>query len=105
MTPTAAAAVAEVIEAFGADSGRLLDILEGVQDRLGHVGEEAVAAIAVGVGLHPVEVRSTLTFYAFLDREPRGLYRIRLSKTPISLLKGAEAVSKAFEAAVCAGLG
>jgi [NiFe] hydrogenase diaphorase moiety large subunit len=105
MTTTDAAAVADLVEAFGGDPGRLLDILQAVQHRFGHVGEAAVVAVAEGVGLHAVEVRSTLSFYAFMNGEPRGRYRIRLSKTPVSLIKGAEAVAKAFEAAVGVSLG
>jgi [NiFe] hydrogenase diaphorase moiety large subunit len=105
MTANDVAAVADIVGTFGADPARLLDILEGVQHRFGHVDDEAVAAIARDVGRHPVEVRSTLSFYAFLNSEPRGRYRIRLSKTPVSLIKGAEAVARAFETAVGASLG
>ena len=38
-----------------------------------------------------------VSFYAFLDTQPRGRNRIRLSKRPLSVMKGAEAVARAFE--------
>jgi [NiFe] hydrogenase diaphorase moiety large subunit len=45
-----------------------------------------------------VEVEDTISFYAFLDRMPRGEFRIRLSRTPISLMKGAAQIAAAFAA-------
>ena len=105
MSPTESAAIMGMVETFGSDPGRLMDIIQAVQIRFGHVDDEAVAAIAQGVGLHAVEVATTLSFYAFFDTEPRGRYRIRLSKTPVSFLKGAEAVARAFEIALGVSIG
>jgi [NiFe] hydrogenase diaphorase moiety large subunit len=92
--------VAGIVAAFGSDKTRLMDIVMGVQSRFGTVSDESVQAIAAGVGLHPVEVEQMVSFYAFFDREPRGRNRIRLSKTPVSLMKGADAVAAAFEQAL-----
>ena len=61
--------------------------------------------MATGLGLHRVEVEETVSFYAFFTREPRGRNRIRLSKTPISFIKGAEAVARAFEQALHVSMG
>jgi [NiFe] hydrogenase diaphorase moiety large subunit len=98
-------AIENIIAAFAGDRGRLLDIAEEVQHRFGHINADAIGAIANGLGLHSVEVVDALSFYAFLDQEPRGRFRIRLSKTPVSLIKGAEAVAHAFEAALGIALG
>jgi [NiFe] hydrogenase diaphorase moiety large subunit len=100
MSADGAAVIEGIIEAFGADRGRLMDIVLAVQHRFGHVGDDAVLLIAAGLKIHPVEVEDTVSFYAFLDRQKRGRNRIRLSKTPISLMKGAGAVACAFEAAL-----
>ncbi len=97
MTPEASAAIDGFIQAVGADRTRLLDIVEQVQHRFGYVSDDAVHAIATGLGIHAVEVEDTVSFYAFLDREPRGRFRIRLSKTPISFINGASEVACAFE--------
>jgi [NiFe] hydrogenase diaphorase moiety large subunit len=97
--------VERIVEAFGGDRSRLLDILETVQQRFGHIGEEAVQAVATGLRIHPVEVEDTASFYAFLDRHPKGRFRIRLSKTPISFIKGAKEVAHAFEEALGISLG
>jgi len=77
-----------------------LDIVLAVQQHFGHVSNEAVQAIATGLGMHAVEVEDMVSFYAFLNLEARGRNRIRLSKTPISLMKGAKEVAHAFEEAL-----
>ncbi len=46
-----------------------------------------------------------VSFYSFLDRVPRGRFRIRLSKTPISFMKGAKDVARAFEEALGVSIG
>lgn len=92
--------VNEIVNTVGSDPTRLLDVVLAVQHRFGHVSSEAISAIAAALGLHPVEVEETASFYAFFNREPRGRNRIRLSKTPVSMIKGAEAVAHAFAQAL-----
>ena len=77
-----------------------MDIVRAVQSRDGFVSDDAVQDIAANLGIHPVEVADMVSFYAFFEREPRGRFRIRLSKTPISFMKGAAAVAHAFEQAL-----
>ncbi len=97
---TIATEVAQIIDQFNGDRTRLLDIAEAIQHLHGWISDEAVAALAAGLKIHAVEVEDTVSFYAFLDRKPRGRVRIRLSKTAISLIKGAETVARAFETAL-----
>jgi [NiFe] hydrogenase diaphorase moiety large subunit len=93
------------IKRFGTDRSRLMDVVQAVQYRFGHVGDDAVQVIATCLGMHAVEIEDMVSFYAFLDREARGRNRIRLSKTPISLMKGALEVARAFENALGISLG
>jgi [NiFe] hydrogenase diaphorase moiety large subunit len=97
--------VSEIVETFGADPSRLMDIVLAVQHRFGHVPDAAIHAMATGLGLHPVEIEETVSFYAFFNQKPLGRNRIRLSRTPISLIKGAEAVACAFEKALGVSMG
>jgi [NiFe] hydrogenase diaphorase moiety large subunit len=103
--PTLAIVVDRLVQAVGADRGRLMDIVLGVQEAFGEVSDAAVTAIAAGVGLHRVEVDDMVSFYAFFDRTPKGACRIRLSKTPVSMIKGAAAVARAFESALGVAMG
>ena len=105
MGPKCDAAVKSIVEKFAADRSRLLDIVEAVQHRFGHVSDDAVQTIAAGLGIHAVEIEDMVSFYAFFNREPRGRFRIRLSKTPISFMKGAKEVARAFEEALGISLG
>ena len=103
MDPVAAGCLSSIhaiVQAVGSDRSRLMDIALAVQHRFGEISHEAVQAIAAELGIHPVEVEDMVSFYVFLDRAPRGRNRIRLSKTPISFIKGAEAVARAFEQAL-----
>jgi [NiFe] hydrogenase diaphorase moiety large subunit len=105
MTTSSEAAVKYLMKEFAADRSRLMDIVLAVQRRFGHVSDDAVRAIATGLGIHPVEVEDMVSFYAFLDREARGRNRIRLARTPISLIRGAREVARAFEVALGLTLG
>jgi [NiFe] hydrogenase diaphorase moiety large subunit len=93
------------VRMFDSDRTRLLDIAHAVQHRFGHLSDRAIAAIAVGLGMHVVEVVDMVSFYAFFDRVPRGRNRIRLSKTPISFMKGAKDLADAFERALGISMG
>jgi [NiFe] hydrogenase diaphorase moiety large subunit len=94
-----------IVDAVHDDRTRLMDIVQAVQHKLGYLSDEAVRAIAARLGIHGVEVEDMVSFYAFLNREPKGRYHIRLSKTPVSMMKGAAAVAEAFAAATGAAIG
>ncbi|ACK51672.1 Respiratory-chain NADH dehydrogenase domain 51 kDa subunit [Methylocella silvestris BL2] len=105
MSTNCDAAVKDIVKEFGADRTRLTDIALAVQQRFGFISDDAVQAIATGLGVHAVEIEDMASFYSFLDRAPRGRFRIRLSKTPISFMKGATDVARAFEEALGLSLG
>jgi len=98
-------ALQAIVGEFGADRGRLLDIVEQVQRRFGHVSDGAIQVISTLLGIHRVEIEDMVSFYAFFNREPRGRFRIRLSNTPISFMKGAKEVALAFERELGISLG
>ena len=105
VTPQVVAAVDAVVKEFGADRTRLMDIVQAIQRRLGQIPDAAVHAVAAGLGIHAVQVEDMMSFYAFLNREPKGRFHIRLSKTPVSLMKGAAEVAQAFAKAAGVSIG
>jgi [NiFe] hydrogenase diaphorase moiety large subunit len=105
MTTLSTAGVDDIVQSFGSDRTRLMDIVIAIQQRFGYVSDEAVQSLAAALGMHSVEIEEMVSFYAFFDREPRGRNRIRLSKTPVSFMKGAKAVAQAFEQALGIRLG
>lgn len=97
MTDNQKAEVLAIANEFGKDRRRLLAIVHAVQARLGYLSDETVDLLAESLRIHRVEVVDMVSFYAFLNREPKGQVAIRLSKTPISLMQGAQEVVQAFE--------
>jgi [NiFe] hydrogenase diaphorase moiety large subunit len=101
-----AAVVHKAVAEVEGDRTRLMDVVQAIQYRLlGYIPKAAVRLVADALGMRAVEVEDMVSFYAYLDREPKGRFRIRLSKTPASLMNGAAEVAQAFEAATGAALG
>jgi [NiFe] hydrogenase diaphorase moiety large subunit len=86
----------------GGDRTRLLDTLAAAQARLGTLSDETLSAIAVELGLSYADVVDTASFYTFFSREREAPCRIRLSRSPVSLMMGAADVRRAFEQAIAA---
>jgi [NiFe] hydrogenase diaphorase moiety large subunit len=100
-----AAAINAIVRSFASDSTRLMDIAQEVQRRFGWLSDAAIGTIAAGLGMHVVDVEDMVSFYAFLNRAPKGRFHIRLSKTPVSLMQGAAEVAQAFIQATGAAIG
>ncbi len=96
MHDSLAKVVRGICSGFGNDDGRLMDILVEVQNRLGHVGADAVDLIARQVGLPRVLVEGTVTFYSFLSTHRQGTVTIRLCDDIIDEHAGMPAVADAF---------
>ena len=91
------AAITKVVEEFGKDPHRLMDIVRGVHEQTGYLSDDAVDEIAKALGVHRVQVADMASFYTFFDREPSGKCTIRLSDCVVDQMHGMEAVAKAFE--------
>jgi [NiFe] hydrogenase diaphorase moiety large subunit len=100
MTSAETALVEQFVAEFAGDRSRLLDIAHAVQRHFGCIDDAAIQTIAAGIGIRPVEVVDMVSFYALFSRQAQGRFHIRLSKTPIAMLKGAQPVCRAFEAAL-----
>ncbi len=97
MTQSVQEAVVQVCKDCGNDRSRMMDIVRAVQAKFGCVNDAAMEAIAQCVGTHLVEVKSVVSFYAFLSIEPKGKVVIRLCNDLIDELKGGEAVAEALK--------
>ncbi len=97
MSASLEATVREVCAAHGRDRTRLMDIVRGLQERLGYVGGDTAAALARELGIHRVEVESMVSFYAFLSNRPQGRFVIRLCHDYMDRMLGADEVAAAFE--------
>jgi len=97
MSASLEATVREVCAAHGRDRTRLMDLVRGLQERLGYVGGDTAAALARELGIHRVEVESLVSFYAFFANRPQGRIVIRLCHDYMDRMLGADEVAAAFE--------
>ncbi len=78
----------------------LIPILHEVQVRDGYLSQEALAEVAQYLGLHPVEVAETATFYDLLRLRPVGKYEILFCHNLSCSLLGAERLLAHLERAL-----
>ncbi len=85
------------IDHHGKNRSALIPVLQAVQQKYHHISEYAMQEIADLLGIHPVEVYSVVTFYAFLGDDYKGKFLIRLCRTISCDMAGKEAVARQLE--------
>ena len=73
-----------IIQKYGGDETRLMDILIDIQDELGFLSHETAAQIAKALGIPQVNVEQTVSFYHFFAREPHGKFAVYLNDSVVS---------------------
>jgi len=86
-----------LVEKHGRDRSALLSILHEIQNKYRYISEYAQQEVARMLDIHPVEVYSFISFYAFLNSEPKGRNLVRICKTISCDMVGKTAVVKAIE--------
>ncbi len=97
MTADCANVIQEIVERYGKDRSRLMDIARAVHAKLGYMSDDVMRDVQQALGIHFAEVRDMASFYAFFTRKPKGRYVIRLCNAVVERMKGADDVAKAFE--------
>lgn len=69
------------LERTGKERRHLLPVLQEIQKKYHRVSDYAMQVVADQFGIHPVEVHSVVSFYSFLDHQPKGRFVIRLCRT------------------------
>ena len=78
---TLGADIAALADRFGRQRSALMPILQEIQRRHHHISDFAMQETARLLDVHPVEVYSVVTFYAFLNNRQLGRFVIRLCRT------------------------
>ncbi len=91
------AEIEELVEKHGCNRTALLPVLQDIQRKYKYISEFAQQEVARVLDIHPVEVYSVITFYSFLDSNPKGRNIVRLCQTITCDLKGKEAIANAIE--------
>ncbi len=86
-----------LVEEYGSDRSALLTILHEIQKKHRYISDYAQQEIARHLKIQPVEVYSVISFYAFLNSEPKGRNIVRICRTVSCEMKGKVALEKAIE--------
>ena len=88
--------VAAVVERHGAERTSLIPILQDIKKEQREITDDAMQVVADLLDIHPVEVYSVATFYAFLHGAPEGRFVMRLCGTLSCDFAGKTAVAEAL---------
>jgi len=84
---------------------KIVDVLWGLQQKRGHLDDEAVRLAAVECDLTPQEVDEVATFYNLLLRRPAGRRQIYICDSISCELRGAETLIAEIEKQLGVNLG
>ncbi len=97
MSKEVATAVKTICTQCNNDRSRMMDIVRAVQEQFSCVSDEAIDVIARQVSTPRVEVESTVSFYTFLSKTPKGKIVIRLCNDIIDRMNGFDVIANAFK--------
>jgi len=89
--------IEQLIKKFGKKRSSLLSILHEIQTKQRHISEYAQQEIARLLDIHPVEVYSVLSFYTFLNANPKGRNLVRICRIISCDMKGKDNIVRAIE--------
>jgi NADH:ubiquinone oxidoreductase subunit E len=89
--------IEKIVAQYGSERSSLLQILQAIQKKYHFISDFAQQEVARFLNIHPVEVYSTISFYAFLKHQPKGRNVIRLCKTICCDLKGKTDIEEALQ--------
>jgi len=96
MSANLEAAIKDICASQGKEKGRMMDIVRAVQEQFGCVSDEAIDIVSKEISIPRVEVESTVSFYSFLSKTPKGKIVIRLCNDIIDRMNGYDLVADAF---------
>lgn len=89
--------IEHLVDIHGNERNALIPILQDIQRTHKYISDFAQQEVARLLDIHPVEVYSVISFYSFLNTEPKGRHIIRLCQTVTCNMAGKQAVAKAIE--------
>ena len=90
------AVVARLLAAQGERRGALLPLLHDLQEELGFVGEETVAAVAAAMNLSRAEVHGVVSFYHDFRKAPAGRHVVKYCRAESCRSRGGVAIEAAL---------
>jgi NADH:ubiquinone oxidoreductase subunit E len=84
-------------EKHGRNHTALIPMVQEIKHRYRKIDGYAMQVIADQLGIHPVEVYSVVSFYAFLGSQAQGKFIIRLCRTISCDMQGKDRVMRQLE--------
>ena len=88
--------ISDIIDKYGNDPTRLMDILLDIQEEIGYIPEEFNQLIADQVGISSADLVETISFYHFFSDKPMGKYTVFLNTSVTAEMMGREKVKQTF---------
>ena len=82
---------------YGSTRSALLQILQSIQRKHNYISDFAQQEVARLLNIHPVEVYSVISFFAFLNSNPKGRNLVRVCQTISCDMHGKSGVVQAIE--------
>lgn len=89
--------IEQLVDKYGTSRSSLLPILQDIQRKHNYIPDFAQQEVARLLDIHPVEVYSVISFYTFLNTQPKGRNIVRLCQTITCDMAGKTGVAKALE--------
>lgn len=89
--------VKRIVQKYGYNLTRLIDILREIQSTERMISEEAISIVAKELKTSQIDVKGVATFYHFFTKEHAGIWTIYLNNSVTSEMMGLKEVAVAFE--------
>lgn len=89
--------IAEFLRRYPDPRAALLPVLHVAQEQFGYLSYEVMELVAQRLGIPPVEVLSTATFYTMYHKRPVGKYHIEVCANVSCYLRGSDSLLAAIE--------
>lgn len=96
----------DLIQRWKAEPAPLLPLLHAFHDRDGHLSDEALRAVSLGLRIPLADLYGTVTFYHHFSREPGGLEAPRVCTGPVCRMRGSDELLAGLQGATampCSG--
>ncbi len=87
----------QIIEKYGKDKTRLMDILIAIRSEMGYLPDDVVSQIASELNMSKVDVEQTISFYHFFSQKPTGKYSVYLNNSAVANMMGRDEIAATFE--------
>ena len=89
--------IREICAKFNNEEGELINVLHGVQDKLGYLPAEVQEVIARELNMSVAKVYGVVTFYSFFTMIPQGEHPISICMGTACYVRGSEQVLTEFK--------